>query len=191
MITRGIRFIHRVNEAKTVSLEGIMADAAMIQTAMNGRSAAPAVAVARQARDLGGTLALNVLIIEQEAYTRTLCREIARTLNAEQIHAVSDAKSALTTLDTVSGINLIVCDERLPDMTGLEFLARLRRRNPGISFVLLSDHAEPAHIQMAIESGVSALVVKPFSRAQLEAKLRYLAHRMDVPKGAAAPTPHA
>src|SRR5262245_49699365 len=116
MITRGLRFIHRVNEAKTVSVEGIMADAA-IQTAMNGRSAAPAVALARQVRDTGGTLNLNVLIIEQEAYTRTLCREIARTLGAEQIHAVNDAKTALAKLDTASGINLIVCDERLPDMT--------------------------------------------------------------------------
>lgn len=165
-----------------------MAEAAM-HIGANGQSAAPAVAAARQSRDLVGTPSLNVLIVEQEAYTRTLVREIARTLGAEQIHAVTDTKSALMTLDTKPGINLIVCDERLPDMSGLEFLAKIRRRGPSILFVLLSDHAEPAHIQMAVESGVSAIIVKPFSRAQLEAKLRYLAHRMDVPRPSPAAAP--
>ena len=163
-----------------------MAEAAM-RTATIGRSAAPAVAAIHQARDTAAGSYLNVLVVEQEPYTRTLIKEIARALGAAQINAVTDAKSAVTALDTVTGINLVVCDERLPDMTGLEFLLRVRRRGPGIMFVLLSDHAEPSHIQMAVESGVSAIVVKPFSRAQLEAKLRYLAHRMDVP----APAPSA
>ncbi|HEX9462068.1 MAG TPA: response regulator [Alphaproteobacteria bacterium] len=170
-----------------------MAEAA-IHLGSNGRSAAPAMPSpamigARQSREIGATPNLNVLIIEQEAYTRTLVREIVRTLGAEQIHAVSDAKGALATLEAKPGINLIVCDERLPDMTGLEFLARIRRRVPAVMFVLLSEHAEPAHIQMAVESGVSAIIVKPFSRAQLEAKLRYLAHRMDGARPGAAAAP--
>ena len=128
---------------------------------------------------------LNVLIVENEAYTRTLIREVVRTMGAEQITVANDAKTAISQLDAKPGINLVVCDLRLPDMTGLELLAKLRRRTPKVTFMLLSDHAEPAHIQMAVESGVDAIVVKPFSRAQLDAKLRFLARRMGEPKPAA------
>ena len=166
------------------SLEGIVGNVAEAAINKGPQNATPAPAASPQAAAaLGATPHVNMLIVEQEAYTRTLIREVARTLGAEHITVASDAKAAFASLDQKAGINLIVCDLRLPDMTGLELLSKLRRRTPRVSFMLLSDHAEPAHIQMAVDSGVDAIVVKPFSRAQLETKLRYLARRI----GAANP----
>jgi len=159
-----------------------MAEAAISRGTQNGGSAAMA---ASHTDGSTNSPSLNVLIIENEAYARTLIREVVRTIGAEQISVANDAKSALDQLETKPGINLIVCDLRLPDMTGLELLAKLRRRSLRPPFMLLSDHAEPAHIQMAVESGVDAIVVKPFSRAQLDSKLRFLAHRICEPKPAA------
>lgn len=120
---------------------------------------------------------LNVLIVEEEGYTRTLIRTIARAIGADQVCTASGAKAALKVLDETT-INLVVCDLNLPDMNGLELLAELRRRIPGIPFLLISNQSDPEHIQQAVDSGVSAIVVRPFSRAQMEAKLRFLVHRI-------------
>lgn len=120
---------------------------------------------------------LSVLIVEEEGYTRTLLRTVARALGAEQIATASGAKAALRLVDETS-INLVICDLYLPEMSGLDFLAELRRRSPDTQFLLISNQSDPEHIQQAVNSGVSAILVRPFSRAQVETKLRYLANRI-------------
>jgi len=162
-----------------------MAEAAISRGTQNGGNGGSAALAASHTDTNANAPKLNVLIVENEAYTRTLIREVVRTMGAEQISVANDAKTALSQLEDKPAVNLIVCDLRLPDMTGLELLAKLRRRTPKVAFMLLSDHAEPAHIQMAVESGVDAIVVKPFSRAQLDTKLRFLARRIGEPKPAA------
>jgi len=137
---------------------------------------------------------LNVLIVEEEGYTRTLLRTVARALGAEQIETADGVKPALRLVEEKS-INLVISDLNLPEMSGLDFLAELRRRSPDIQFLLISNKSDPEHIQQAVNSGVSAILVRPFSRAQVEAKLRHLANRIApnlVPTLArAAPMPHA
>ena len=155
----------------------------------HSRPAAPAVAAAH-GMDKRMTK-LNVLIIEEESYTRTLIRTIARAIGADQVCTATGGKEALKVIDETS-INLVVCDLQLPDTTGLELLVELRRRIPDIPFLLISNQSDPEHIQHAAKCGVSAIIVRPFSRAQVEAKLRFLAHRI-APHLAAgiAPPPHA
>lgn len=135
---------------------------------------------------------LNILVVEDEGYSRTLIRSIACAIGADQVCTASDGKAALNALDEAA-ISLVVCDVHLPDMNGLELLAELRRRVPGIPFLLISNQSDPEHIQQAVNSGVSAIVVRPFSRAQVEAKLRFLVHRIapNLAPGIAPPTPHA
>ncbi|MBV8536024.1 MAG: response regulator [Alphaproteobacteria bacterium] len=120
---------------------------------------------------------MSVLIVEEEGYTRTLVTTVARALGIEQIVTANNAKAALKVADEAK-ITLVVCDLHLPEMSGLEFLVELRRRAPHVQFLLISSQSDPEHIQEAVNSGVSAILVRPFSRAQVEAKLRYLVHRV-------------
>ena|SRR5579883_623018 len=137
---------------------------------------APAAAVSAQTA--GRTVPnVSVLIVEQEGYTRTLVSTVARALGIEKIVTASGAKAALKVAEEAK-ITLVVCDLDLPEMSGLEFLAELRRKAPHVQFLLISSQSDPEHIQEAVNSGVSAILVRPFSRAQVEAKLRYLVHRV-------------
>ena len=120
---------------------------------------------------------VSVLIVEEEGYTRTLVRTVARALGVEQVATANGAEAALKLADEAK-INLVVCDLQLPEMSGLEFLAKLRRKLPHVQFLLISNQSDPEHIQQAVNSGVSAILVRPFSRAQVEAKLRYLVYRI-------------
>jgi DNA-binding response OmpR family regulator len=120
---------------------------------------------------------VSVLIVEQEGYTRTLVSTVARALGIEHIVTATGAKAALKVAEEAK-ITLVVCDLHLPEMSGLELLAELRRKAPHVQFLLISSQSDPEHIQEAVNSGVSAILVRPFSRAQVEAKLRYLVHRI-------------
>lgn len=156
---------------------------------VHARPTAPAVAAAR-GLDKRMTK-LNILVVEEESYTRTLVRTIAHAIGADQVCTAIDGRAALKVLDE-AGINLVVCDLQLPDTTGLELLTELRHRVPDIPFLLISNQSDPEHIQQAAKSGVSAIIVRPFSRAQVEAKLRFLAHRIAPHLApAVAPPPHA
>lgn len=149
---------------------------------------APVAAPAAPAPRVGATL--NVLIIEDEGYTKTLLRAVAHAIGAHQVYAADSGKAALKMIEEGS-VNLVVCDLHLSDMSGLDLLPELRRRAAEIPFLLISNMSDPVHIQQAVDRGVSAIVVRPFSRAQIEAKLRFLAHRI-APNLAfgAARTPH-
>ena len=138
---------------------------------------APAAA-AVSAQAAGRTVPnVSVLIVEQEGYTRTLVSTVARALGIEKIVTANGAKAALKVAEEAK-ITLVVCDLDLPEMSGLELLAELRRKAPHVQFLLISSQSDPEHIQEAVNSGVSAILVRPFSRAQVEAKLRYLVHRV-------------
>ncbi|HTP83822.1 MAG TPA: response regulator [Alphaproteobacteria bacterium] len=144
------------------------------------RPATPTPAAAASAQATAPARAVpnvSVLIVEQEGYTRTLVSTVARALGIEQIVTANGAKAALKIADEAK-ITLVVCDLELPEMSGLEFLAELRRKAPHVQFLLISNQSDPEHIQEAVNSGVSAILVRPFSRAQVEAKLRYLVHRI-------------
>jgi YesN/AraC family two-component response regulator len=172
-------------EGLMVAATSAMSQAEKRPTTANPTPAASAQAAARAVPQVG------VLIVEEEGYTKTLLRTVARALGIEQIATASGAKAALKILEETKGINLVVCDLHLPEMSGLEFLVELRRRSPGIPFLLISNFSDPEHIQQAVNSGVNAILVRPFSRAQVEAKLRHLAHRIAPNSAVAGPQPHA
>ncbi len=143
------------------------------------RPATPTPVAAASARPAPARVLPNVsvLIVEEEGYTRTLVSTVARAIGVEHIATANGAKAAFKVIEE-SKVNLVVCDLHLAEMSGLEFLAELRRRAPHVQFMLISNQSDPEHIQRAVNSGVSAILVRPFSRAQVEAKLRYLVYRI-------------
>lgn len=66
----------------------------------------------------------TVLIVEDHADSRELLAQVFRSLGARILTAanIRDAEQWLTTRHP----HLIVCDMKLPDGTGLDFIARLR-----------------------------------------------------------------
>ena len=70
-------------------------------------------------------------------------------------------------------IGLIICDWNMPNVSGLEFLKRLRvdERFKDLPFILLTAESEKAQVAEAINSGVTSYIVKPFNTETLRVKL--------------------
>jgi two-component system response regulator FixJ len=85
------------------------------------------------------------------------------TLNASDIRVIAYA-SALDLLARVSSLErgLIITDVRMPGMTGLELVARLKQLGVTLPVIVLTGHADVAMAVDAMKAGVIDFIEKPF-----------------------------
>ncbi len=69
-------------------------------------------------------------------------------------------------------VDVVVSDQKMPGMSGLQLLAEVARLCPGAQRVLLTGWPEEVPRQRLAQLGVSALVAKPWDDGDLKAVLR-------------------
>jgi DNA-binding NtrC family response regulator len=107
----------------------------------------------------------TVLILDDEPNTVELCQRLLRK-NYRLIAAQSGAEAlALTEKEDVA---LALVDQRMPAMTGLEFLMRFVKTHPRTSRVVMTAYADLDDIVALINQGkIHAFVLKPWNNHQL------------------------
>jgi two-component system, chemotaxis family, chemotaxis protein CheY len=117
--------------------------------------------------------ALNILVIDDEAFIRTLIVRLLRDLGVKKIVEAGDGAEGLKKV--TSQTDLVICDLEMPNMDGFEFVRQLRALdsipNPTLPVLILSGHREEASVRGAINLGINGYLVKPVSKQALEAKI--------------------
>jgi two-component system chemotaxis response regulator CheY len=107
-----------------------------------------------------------------------MLREMVRSLGVGAVFAAESGREALGILeDASSAVNVVICDWMMPQMTGIELLAEVRRRYPKTPFLMLTGKVDPEAVKQAVQGGVSGYIAKPVSRAQIEVKLRIIGQK--------------
>lgn len=84
------------------------------------------------------------------------------------------ARDALAILDAQTPVAAVITDQRMPEMTGVEFLARVCERHPNTTRIILTGYADGDAMVRAINEGhVYAYVTKPWEPDDL----KQLVHR--------------
>jgi two-component system NtrC family sensor kinase len=68
--------------------------------------------------------------------------------------------------------DLIVCDMKMPEMTGLELAQTVLRENLGIPVILVTAEGSEELAKLALRSGVADYVIKPFTEEELLGAVR-------------------
>jgi two-component system chemotaxis response regulator CheY len=71
-------------------------------------------------------------------------------------------------------IDFVICDWRMPKMTGIEVLKAIRAdiQLRSLTFFMLTAEDSKEQVMEAVQNGVSDYIVKPFTTDALEKKLR-------------------
>ena len=120
---------------------------------------------------------LRIMVVEDQDDTRVLLRKMLRSMGIVDLVETPDGRAALERLDLDDDrpFDVVICDWMMPEMSGLDLLREVRRRFPKMPFLMVTGKVDPAAVKSAAASGVSGYIAKPFSQAQIEAKLRILA----------------
>lgn len=78
--------------------------------------------------------------------------------------------------------DLIIMDINLPGIDGLTLLKELRRRGDTRPVILLTARAQTEDRVIGLDAGADDYLIKPFEMAELEARVRALLRRRDVPQ---------
>lgn len=117
----------------------------------------------------------RVLLVEDDEGVRELAAHHLRRAGFEVVEA-SSADAAWSHLDTV---DVVVLDRMLPGESGTAFLARLRRseRHADTPVLFLTALASEVDRVEGLDAGADDYLVKPFSAAELAARVRALLRR--------------
>jgi len=112
----------------------------------------------------------KLLILEDEPFHRKNLKDLVEPTGMFEVSACKGAAEALA-LCEASRFDVIFADIIMPGMSGLEFLQELAKRGfDGLS-VIISAYADFEYARNAIELGVSAYLLKPFTRKSLQSLL--------------------
>ena len=103
------------------------------------------------------------------------------------VESAATLKEALTRVDTRAP-DVVVTDLKLPDGTGLDVIAVLRGRHPGLPIVMITSYSSMESAIAALRAGAVDYVIKPFNNDEfLRAVARALNRRRQALPGGARP----
>jgi DNA-binding NtrC family response regulator len=123
-------------------------------------------------------MAERLLIIEDED---TLCQSLQRVFIREgyEVDIAGSAESAFTLLETNS-YDLIITDIILPGISGIELLAKYRKKNSGQKVIVITAYASLVTAVEAIKAGACDFIIKPLMHDEMK---RVVRNALDTPDG--------
>jgi DNA-binding NarL/FixJ family response regulator len=114
---------------------------------------------------------LRILVADDHRLMVAAVRRVFEIEGFEVVGEVTRGSQVVRAVESLSPDVLIV-DVRMPDLSGIECIARMRRRGLTTPVVVLSSYADDAHVAGARRAGASAYVVKTIDPSELPAIVR-------------------
>lgn len=139
---------------------------------------------------------MKILVVDDFPTMRRIVKTLFCQCGYTNFVEAEDGQQAYNMLKTESGIEFIVSDWNMPNMTGLEFLKTVRAdpKFKHLPFLMVTAEAEKENIIEAVKSGVNNYIVKPFTGQTLQEKMAKVYANLGIVNGgtpAAGPAPTA
>ncbi|WP_085727599.1 response regulator [Pseudomonas sp. R37(2017)] len=118
----------------------------------------------------------RVLIAEADPWSRDLLKEVLLNVRCDaRLDLCADGQQALELL-AANPYDLVIADWELPGVDGLNVLRsiRQRKRNPPLSFILMSSRNDSASVREALPLAPAAYLTKPLNMENLTHRLQGL-----------------
>jgi two-component system chemotaxis response regulator CheY len=120
------------------------------------------------------TAPLDVLIVDDSAAIRKILQRVLRQtdLPLGEIHEAGDGTEAITILEKRS-FGLVLSDINMPQMDGLQLLARIKEiaGMKSVPVIMITTEGGQGKVMEAVQLGAAGYVRKPFTAEQIKEKL--------------------
>ena len=121
---------------------------------------------------------VRFMIVDDHPSIRKLCMTVGASLGFSCIEAES-AVAALAQLESNSP-DIILADLMMPNMTGLEFLPRVKELLPRTEVAIMTGHASIETAVQAMKLGAYDYITKPFRIEELKLLLQRMAEKISL-----------
>ena len=127
-----------------------------------------------------------MLLVEDDPRLQRVLRRLLED-DRHVVEVAPDGETALELAAATAGIETVILDIGLPDMSGLDVARRLRRDGRELAILMLTARDTVNDRVTGLDAGADDYLVKPFAYEELSARLRALARRSET--GARRPDP--
>ncbi|MBU1610351.1 MAG: response regulator [Proteobacteria bacterium] len=115
---------------------------------------------------------LRILVVDDSAAIRRIVIDTLRELGLKNTLEAENGAAGWEVLQKQT-VDLVLCDIRMPVMSGLELLDLVRKDKKfhALPFIMITAEAEREIILEAVKLGVSGYVIKPFNAPTLRDKI--------------------
>jgi DNA-binding NarL/FixJ family response regulator len=126
--------------------------------------------------DMSAPRTARVMLVEDHlSFRQSLAFLLSREPDLEVVAQAGSLAEARQMLD--SRLDVAVLDLNLPDGNGRDLIGELRKRNAGISVLVLSATIAPGHLEEVLKAGADAVLHKVASPPTIVEEVRRLAGR--------------
>jgi DNA-binding response OmpR family regulator len=119
---------------------------------------------------------MHLLVIEDD---ERLSRVLKRLLEEDRhvVDVAHDGETGVDIAESTKGIDVVILDVGLPDMSGLDVARQIRRTNADLAILMLTARDTVGDRVNGLDAGADDYLVKPFAYEELAARLRALSRR--------------
>lgn len=109
----------------------------------------------------------RVMVVEDDPEERAVLADVLEELGFV-VEQAPDAGVALALLDAGADVELLLSDQKMPGMSGVELARAVAERHPGVRTVLLTAYSDEDVCRSAVEANAVTVLAKPLAVMDLE-----------------------
>ena len=116
----------------------------------------------------------HILIVDDMMTMRKMLAKACKEMGFNKFTEAADGREAWEKLSNADpGVDVIISDWNMPEVTGLDFLKRVRGdgKFKTLPFLMVTAENDKSQVMEALKAGVSNYVVKPFTTDGIKEKL--------------------
>jgi CheY-like chemotaxis protein len=113
----------------------------------------------------------HILVVDDDPDIAEMLRRLLGSVGY-QVKAETDSRRALERVRSGEEVDLVLTDQTMPNLTGVEMARRLRHIRPGLPILLITGYGDTLEAGELRESGIARMLMKPVVPGRLEQAIR-------------------
>ena len=115
----------------------------------------------------------RILVVDEFSTMRRIVRGLLKEIGFDDVEEADDGVAALAKLKS-QPFDFVICDIGMPIMSGIDLLRMVRTDAAlrHIPMLMVTAEARKEDIVLAVQNGAAGYLVKPFTKAALEERVK-------------------